>query len=334
MRRPHPVPNRIPDATLAVASFLLENFMTKKLLLCCVIDAAPSQTLDQLVKDLNSRRLVRYLCTGEYEIAEPDGLERSVWLYASSDEMEPFMVVSGAGETEGTPITDLALEQLQAQAVCVEFHAHFPRSNPYGVPLHAAGEEYPLAKIGTFGFKAARQLAAYEAHARDTSTESCWLRLLAPAQPVDQSAEGEASKATKPIKFAGNLVTGDGLDMTVEFEAPVGATKAEKDAAFLAALAQLASLSYHPTTGLGDNDPLVGELRYFAVTGRIPGDDEDTQRVFRVASREEAISAFQDQLWSEEDDEDGSARDSVLREHGQSTFINSVVASDTPIEVC
>lgn len=204
--------------------------MTKKLLLCCVIDAAPTLTLDQLVKDLDSQHSVRYLCTGEYESADPGGLDRSVWLYASADEMEPFVVVSDVGETDGTPITDEALEQLQAQAVCVEFHSHFPRSSRYGVPLHAAGDEYASATIGSYGFKVSPQLVTFAKDTRDDSPESCWLRLLAPTQPVDQSTDGEAPPVAKPIKFAGSLMTGDGLDMAVEFEVPVGATKAEKDA--------------------------------------------------------------------------------------------------------
>lgn len=71
-------------------------------------------------------------------------------------------------------------------------------------------------------------------------------------------------------------------------------------------------------------------LRYWAVTGRIPGDDEDSLYVFHVATREEALEAFAEAMWEDEPDAE-TARDAVIREHGQPVFWNSVVVSDSPI---
>lgn len=72
------------------------------------------------------------------------------------------------------------------------------------------------------------------------------------------------------------------------------------------------------------------KAKYFAVTGRIPGDDEDTLLVFQVATREEALAAFDEAMWENEHDPEYS-RESVRKEHGQTVFWNSVVVSDSPI---
>lgn len=90
------------------------------------------------------------------------------------------------------------------------------------------------------------------------------------------------------------------------------------------AVAEVASV----VSGWTDQTP----LRYWAVAGRIPGDDEDTLHVFHVASRQEAIDAFDKAIWENEKDPE-VCRDSIFKEHGQTVFVNSIVASAAPIEV-
>ena len=70
-------------------------------------------------------------------------------------------------------------------------------------------------------------------------------------------------------------------------------------------------------------------LRYWAVSGRIPGDDEDTLHVLRAENREAAIQAFEEEILSNETEE---ARENLFKAHGQLVFINSVVVSDAPIQ--
>jgi len=70
--------------------------------------------------------------------------------------------------------------------------------------------------------------------------------------------------------------------------------------------------------------------RYFAVTGRIPGDDEDTLHVFHVSNRDEALKAFEEALWENEPDAE-TGRDTVFKNFGQIVFVNSIVVSDSPI---
>lgn len=67
---------------------------------------------------------------------------------------------------------------------------------------------------------------------------------------------------------------------------------------------------------------------WFAVTGRIPGDDEDTCHVFQVHSHDEAVKAFETAMYEGEREE---VREIVWNAHGQYVFITSVMTSATPI---
>lgn len=82
-----------------------------------------------------------------------------------------------------------------------------------------------------------------------------------------------------------------------------------------------------PLAGMNDEQP----LRYWAVTGRIPGDDEDTLHTFHVATRDEAMRAFEEAMWADEPDPE-TGRENVRKEHDTTVFINSIVVSDTQIE--
>ena len=89
------------------------------------------------------------------------------------------------------------------------------------------------------------------------------------------------------------------------------------------------------TASLNERDALQAEnpttLRYWAVTGRIPGDDEDQLFTFHLPTRYDAIAAFDRAIWDSELNSE-TARESVFNAHGQTVFINSIVASDAPIE--
>lgn len=98
-----------------------------------------------------------------------------------------------------------------------------------------------------------------------------------------------------------------------------------------------ADIAYEP---VGEN----GEpLRYWAVTGRIPGDEEDALFQCQAACREEAIQNFNEEIWELEFSGLSShverakaikvAREATLKAYGQECFINSVVVSSTPIKV-
>jgi hypothetical protein len=69
-------------------------------------------------------------------------------------------------------------------------------------------------------------------------------------------------------------------------------------------------------------------LKWFAVTGRIPGDDEDVMHVFECDSRDRAMELFTEAMREGQSTDD---REAVCKEHGQACFINSICWSRTQI---
>lgn len=69
-------------------------------------------------------------------------------------------------------------------------------------------------------------------------------------------------------------------------------------------------------------------LRYYAVTGRVPGDDEDVTHIYQAESRDHAVEQFKDALWSGQSEED---RASMEKSEGTDTYINTVIVSDSPL---
>ena len=72
------------------------------------------------------------------------------------------------------------------------------------------------------------------------------------------------------------------------------------------------------------------DLKYYAVIGRIPGDDEDSTYVFHAKSADEARSSFEFQMYSDTA-WDKKHKYQILREYGCSIFISIVLVSDTDI---
>jgi len=73
-------------------------------------------------------------------------------------------------------------------------------------------------------------------------------------------------------------------------------------------------------------------LRHFAVSGRIPGSDEDTLLTLQAADREDAMERFTSSLYDLEADPAASRRN-VMDAFGDLIYITSVAASDSPIEL-
>lgn len=78
--------------------------------------------------------------------------------------------------------------------------------------------------------------------------------------------------------------------------------------------------------GVASDEP---PLRFWAVTGRLPGDDEDTLHCFEAATQEDAVALFEEAIWEDETD---LKRDEVFAAHGRTVFVNSIAVSDAPIE--
>lgn len=133
-------------------------------------------------------------------------------------------------------------------------------------------------------------------------------------------------------EFYEGFVVCNGVRIQVSFRLASNATDAEKDAAFVAALAEEVQLGY---LSVGSERTCLASVdqsrsRHWAITGRIPGDDEDSLHVLKAASREDAVQQFETALWSNEPNAD-EARANVLKRFGETVVINTVCVSDSPI---
>lgn len=70
--------------------------------------------------------------------------------------------------------------------------------------------------------------------------------------------------------------------------------------------------------------------KHFAVSGRIPRQDEDTCLVFLAKNREEAVKKFEAAIW---ENEDQATRDDVFESHRTYVYITAVFCSDSPITI-
>lgn len=72
-------------------------------------------------------------------------------------------------------------------------------------------------------------------------------------------------------------------------------------------------------------------LRYWVVTGRIPEDDDDTLLVFHAATREEAVGAFEEELYSLSCYDEHERAD-IVSAYGEAVYIINVAVSDSQIK--
>ena len=134
--------------------------------------------------------------------------------------------------------------------------------------------------------------------------------------------------------FEGHLTVGD-TRIAVSFAVPIGATQVEKDAAFVNALPEdddILVLEYYSMGTMHQAEQ--PQMLYWAVSGRIPGDDEDIVYTFRCTTKEEAMDAFKDAIWANEvgsEAEINQSKEDLRKLHGSTVFINSVISSTSPI---
>jgi len=126
------------------------------------------------------------------------------------------------------------------------------------------------------------------------------------------------------------------LRIDVEFQAPTEASKQEKDAAFLDALAQQIDVEYVCVGTLNATPPASNpqaKMRYWAVTGSLPDSGECRTFVFEAETQDQAQEQFEDALWNLVPERiRDKERERVIKACGQSIWIDSIQVSDTPIQ--
>lgn len=100
------------------------------------------------------------------------------WIYASSDESEPYLKVPDSGDSEGVEISLDELNILQTKGVCVEFVAHHPRTDRYGSPHYCVDDEFAQGIVGSHGFSVTSNNFSVFTHDRgDDGGEEIWLKI-------------------------------------------------------------------------------------------------------------------------------------------------------------
>lgn len=130
---------------------------------------------------------------------------RFVWVQATTDDSEPYVLVKEPYSFEGIELPDEAVTTLMQEGVCTGLRANYPRADRYGVPNWAAnpGEGSAEMAASMQGFFIAEEgFDAVCTDTRDDSAESFWYHVALPedstfmqytaAASVDEEAAGDA----------------------------------------------------------------------------------------------------------------------------------------------
>lgn len=82
------------------------------------------------------------------------------------------------------------------------------------------------------------------------------------------------------------------------------------------------------TSGVEQSEINDAMPSWFAVTGRIPFDDEDTTHIFFVGDQKEAVRLFEEAMYEGEPE---GRREQVIKESGRAVFLTNILASATEI---
>ena len=76
--------------------------------------------------------------------------------------------------------------------------------------------------------------------------------------------------------------------------------------------------------------------KFYAVIGRIPGDDEDSCYTYENVTRKQAVKLFEKDIYNDGESSAGEVadvREYAFKCHGVTVFINHVLSSDSAIEI-
>ncbi len=142
-------------------------------------DAVTVENLKDTIRQLGS---AYFTFEAEFETASTDGLTKEAWVYVSADDSEPYIKVSGPGETEGEELSDDAADELRNVGVVIEFRAQYPRADRYGSPVYNNDEDFTKGVVGNHLFKVADEgFEVYAEDRGDDGSEQIWLKLALPA---------------------------------------------------------------------------------------------------------------------------------------------------------
>lgn len=110
--------------------------MQKKIFINALISVPANITPEDLMNALRNLGVVESSYSDEYREADApaDQYPEHAWLYVSSDEAAPYLLVRDAGDESGVDLSDEALAGLRENGICTSFYAETPSMDKYGSP--------------------------------------------------------------------------------------------------------------------------------------------------------------------------------------------------------
>lgn len=154
--------------------------MKKFIVQLAISPATDSMTLDALRTQLKSLGEVQIDVLEEVNTATSldPALNTAYWIFVSADEEDPYLLVSGACNSNGVEIPAEALKQLVEQGVCTEFYAEYPRADRYGAPRYASSDAVAEAVVSYHFAVASEGLSVCCEDRGDDGVETIWLKVM------------------------------------------------------------------------------------------------------------------------------------------------------------
>lgn len=149
-----------------------------------VTGAEAPVTLEHVRKHLASLGSVSFSLLESVDLAsgKDPSLTKTYWVYVSSDETQPYLLVSAAGEVEGDVMPDALVKELQQEGVCTEFHAAYANGSKYGTPPYACDSGAAEAAASEHFIVASEGLAVHCRDRGDDGGEDIWLKVMGKAK--------------------------------------------------------------------------------------------------------------------------------------------------------
>lgn len=147
-------------------------------------DAAAAVTVEKVREHMAALGVVSFSLLEAVDLAsaKDPALTKTYWVYVSSDEMQPYLLVSEPGEVEGDVMPDALLKELQAEGVCTEFHAAYANGAKYGTPAYACDSAAAEATASEHFVVASEGLEVHCRDRGDDGGEDIWLKVMGKAK--------------------------------------------------------------------------------------------------------------------------------------------------------
>jgi hypothetical protein len=152
--------------------------MKKIIVVLCVKPSNETATEEALVETLRQFGPCDRLYGAEVEVKDASTLKESIWLYASGQEDEPYLLVDQPWKSEGRELSGREVNLIREVGVCTAFYAEYPRADRYGSPIYTADDVFAEGEASNYGFPvAALGVEVWTRDRGDDGVADRWFRL-------------------------------------------------------------------------------------------------------------------------------------------------------------